>query len=326
VIDALARRLGPWPAAGTLIALIVALTLWRSNMLRLGYEHVLPTIAAVAVIALLATLLLRLAMRGWARAGLASGLLAAFLLYAPALARPFGEGAVSAAVLLLLAAAGLFLARRIPEEAEAAPLNGRLNLLLLLVASFVAAGAAAAQWRLERNRPAPSSAFAPLQRGAGSGSPDVWHILFDRYASEGTLRERYAFDNRPFLDALRARGFGVADGAYSNYQRTAHSVAATMNGAELDRLAAAAARGPQNDWVPIYRAIADNRSTRFFADQGYRTVFAGSWWSPTRTSEAGEVISYRSLPELARVLLDRSVPGMALKALRLPYGDGREEQ
>lgn len=323
-MDRLLRRLGLLPLGGAAIALIVALTLWRQNMNRLGYEHALPTIAALLAIAAAVTVALRLMLGNWARAGIASALVAAFAFYSVPVAAtlaPRFAGIVIGALLVLAVIA----ARKIPAGDPAVTVNGKLNLLLVAALLYLAPSAAARQVQLERARPSVAAQFTPFEGKAAAASPDVWHILFDRYASRETLALSYDFDNRPLVVELQKRGFTVAEGDYSNYQRTAHSLAATLNGASLDRLAAAAT-GPKSDWLPIYRAISGNQASAFFERNGYRTVFAGTWWSPTRRIEVGELINYRALPELGRLMLDQSAVGAALRLTGLPYGDGRTEQ
>jgi hypothetical protein len=322
------RLLARLPLAGSAIALLATLTHWFPNMNRVPYEAALPTVAAVLGLSLAALVLLRPVAGSWVRAGLMSGLAAAYLLYLPApVGMLTGSVAVQGVVFLLGAALALVLARRIPRQPEAlGELNRKLNLLLVPVAVGVSAAAMVSQVRLEAGRPAPEAMFPAFEGRADAASPDIWHIILDRYADRETLARVYRYDNRPFLDALRARGFEVGEGNYSNYQRTAHSVASTLNGGYLDRLAGAMAER-QTDWVPIYRAMTTNQALRFFGNNGYQTVFAGSWWNPTRSSGAADRnINYRAIPELGRVLLDQSVAGFALQRLGMPYGDARGEQ
>ncbi|HET9459627.1 MAG TPA: hypothetical protein VFO51_06580 [Sphingomicrobium sp.] len=324
-MDRIIQRLGRIPLGGVAIALIVALTLWRPNMNRLGYEHALPTVAVVVAIAAATTVALRYMLGGWARAGIAASLLAAVTFYSVPIARAVGGSHYLAAIVLAIVVAALLLARRIPGGEAAIALNGKLNILLTAFAVFLSTSIAFQQIRLEMARPDIDPQFAELEGNAAPNSPDVWHILFDRYASNEVLAQRYGFDNRPFLAELEKRGFTVGSGNFSNYQRTAHSVATTLNGASLDRLARSV-DGSSNDWVPIYRAIAANEATKFFDRNDYRTVFAGTWWSPTRKLNTHELISYRALPELGRLILDQSIIGAALRWGALPYGDGRREQ
>lgn len=324
-MDDLAKRVGGHPAAGVLVALIVVLTLWQPNMNRLGYEHALPTISFVVGAAALLSGLIFLLVRDGARTGMLACLLAAFIFYSVPIVQTMAATKyvwLGVGLLLLIA---ILLAFRVPKGARARILNGKLNLLLFPIAVALAASAAWQQWKLERVRPDSKATFAAFDGKAGPSSPDVWHILFDRYASRDTLAGRYAFDNEPFLNELRKRGFTVADRKYSNYQRTGHSVSATLNGASLDRLAASM-RDQQTDWVPIYRAIADNRAAEFFGSQGYRTIFAGDWWSPTQKMRSDRTINYRAVPELGRKLLEQTPIGLAMRHLHLPYGDDRSEQ
>jgi hypothetical protein len=324
-MDGLIRRIGWLPLAGVLIALMPTMTLWRRNMDRLGYEHALPTILFVAAAAGLITALIYLFVRSGPRAGIFAAIIAAFVFYSvPAASVAPGKYGSTLALVLALGLA-VAVARRVPSGTDAQVVNGKLNLVLIPVVAATLTIGGYRQWVLESARPQIAHQFAPFEGRASANAPDVWHLLFDRYASRETLEQRYDFDNRPFLDELRKRGFAVGETKYSNYQRTGHSVAATLNGASLDHLAGAMV-DRQSDWLPIYRAINDNRALSFFAENGYRTIFAGTWWSPTRQVEAGETINYRSMPELGRKLLDQSIIGLALRQLDLPFGDGRLEQ
>ena len=56
--------------------------------------------------------------------------------------------------------------------------------------------------------------------GAEATGPDIYFIILDGYGREDVLRSWYEYDNSPFLDGLRDRGFYVADDSYSNYSMT----------------------------------------------------------------------------------------------------------
>lgn len=62
-----------------------------------------------------------------------------------------------------------------------------------------------------------------------SEKPNVYWIITDMYARDDVLREEYAYDNTPFLDDLRQRGFFVADKSYSNFNSTKLSVSTTLS-------------------------------------------------------------------------------------------------
>ncbi|HEY7477385.1 MAG TPA: sulfatase-like hydrolase/transferase, partial [Actinomycetota bacterium] len=110
--------------------------------------------------------------------------------------------------------------------------------------------------------------------------PDVYYLIFDRYANERVLREQYGFDNDPFLDELRSRGFTVLDDMVSNYPRTIPSLASSLNMGYLDRLASV--EGPEShEWGAIMALLDRPRVPATFQRLGYRTINVASWWDVT---------------------------------------------
>lgn len=324
----LTNRMARYPIAGIAVALIAAIAFWGGNQLRLGFESVWPTMVGVVAIAAIVTAILRIICGDWQRAGIAAGMAAFYFFYVPRLLALLPVSFAVAAMLHVVAIGALILLfRSLPAEPQKfGDVAGRINLLCALLLALNAGPLAVQQLRLEPPRAAARDSLGELDGKAAADSPDVWHILFDRYAASDILKSRYGYDNQPFVDALRARGFVVSDRAYSNYQRTSHSVASTMNGALLDPMAKAMT-GDQGDWVPIYRAARDGAVLRRFNALGYRTIFAGSWWEPTRVSNtAQDTISIRAAPQLARLIIDQSAAGFWLGGLAMPYLDGRGDQ
>ena len=176
-------------------------------------------------------------------------------------------------------------------------------------------------------RPSPAQLYPDLPAAApNEAAPDVWHIVMDRYAGGEVLKQVYGFDNAPFLEALDQRGFSVARAAAANYQRTAQSLTSTLN---LDYLTPfeESGRVAGDDLLPLYRALQDNRVSRFFAAEGYAVIHAGPWWEPTR-HDANETVSldYADQPELMRVMLDRSLLGYIAVATGVEFANGRLTQ
>jgi hypothetical protein len=101
--------------------------------------------------------------------------------------------------------------------------------------------------------------------------PDIYYFIFDRYAGAETLKQYYDFDNSPFLDALRDRGFFIADRSRGNYPKTPHSLAASLNLRYLDDLPE-----DSSDWRIVYNLLPSNRVVRFLKGQGYKYVFVAS--------------------------------------------------
>lgn len=325
---ALTASAGRYPVAGICITLIAIMAFWNGNQLRLGFESVWPTMASAMAIAAVVTLLFRAICGDWARAGLAAGMTAFYFFYASRLLALLPLSfPIAAALHLATIAALVALYRMLPSDSgRFRDVAGRLNLLAALLVAINAVPLAVQQFRLESTRVPAQESFGGLGGKAAPDGPDVWHILFDRYAANATLKAHYGFDNQPFIDALRQRGFVVPDRAYANYQRTSHSVASTMNATLLDPLARKMA-DDQGDWVPIYRAARNGSAIRQFNAFGYKTIFAGSWWEPTRVSAvARESVTIRAVPQLARLAIDQSAAGFWLGDLGLPYFDGRGDQ
>jgi hypothetical protein len=59
--------------------------------------------------------------------------------------------------------------------------------------------------------------------------PHVFVLVLDEYARGDILLDRFGFDNTPFLDALRERGFTVAERSRSNYTQTLLSMTALFS-------------------------------------------------------------------------------------------------
>jgi hypothetical protein len=111
--------------------------------------------------------------------------------------------------------------------------------------------------------------------------PDIYYIIFDRYASRSTLAREYGFDNVQLVEFLRSRGFYVADDSYSNYLKTAPSLASSLS---MDYINFLSENEKQYGvaWQPIYSMLGDHRLGRFLKNEGYAYVQIGSWWRGTQ--------------------------------------------
>lgn len=325
----LVARIGRWPIAPLAIPILVGLPVWQGgvNTLRLTYADVLPTIFVLLALVAGLTAAIRFFVGSWKRAALIAIVWAGYSLYFPTFVRAFST---SPWVVVPALAVGAMLAwdisRRIPkDEAALTKAGGIVNLVVWIPALFYIVQVTAQQIELQRGRPDPRETFAALPGKADANSPDVWHFVMDRYAGATTLKRVYHYDNSKFIEALRARGFDVADDAYSNYAMTPISLASTLNASYLDKYTPKL--GNQEDVVPMFDAIDHARSFEFFRKQGYQFIFAGSWADVTfDNSQADRDINYRKLAEYPRIIIDQSVPGAIGELLDLPFTDGRLEQ
>lgn len=180
-------------------------------------------------------------------------------------------------------------------------------------------GRAALRAALDNDYP-PLSTVGP---DGPSGRPDIYFIVFDRYARADQLAARYDFDNSGFLESLRERGFQVSGRSYSAYQRTAHSLASTLN---LDYVPSIEGRA-SNDWVPLYERLRAPRLYPFLKAAGYRIVTMGSWWEPTRTSPlADQNIAYFAVPESLRPMVEHSMILRGLGRMGIAWLNPRNRQ
>jgi hypothetical protein len=120
--------------------------------------------------------------------------------------------------------------------------------------------------------------------------PDVYWIILDRYGSGNVLDKYYDYDNSPFLDELRARGFYVAEHATANYIVTALSMVSSRSMDYLDFASFRERATTDNDWGPIYAELsAPFRVEQYLGSVGYRFYYLGGTWGPTARHPSAEI-------------------------------------
>jgi len=266
-----------------------------------GATVALAVLAALAC-ALAAILLLRWPLGSWPAAGLGAAWLAIlFYAYGPvnewwldfltagveqhaAGARWYNRSPqlVHSVAWALIGAAGLYLLRR---HAVRAPLRltAGLNFVAAVLAGFVVVQGIvnfAAQRGAPEAQAAPAAAAVVPVAGAAA-QPDIYFILLDGYARADVLRDYYGFDNTPFLDGLRARGFQVADASRSNFSWTFLSLGSALNYEYVQSLLGERLDPMTRDRKEMYRLMRDSRAAQFLKQRGYRTVQLQSTWGGT---------------------------------------------
>ncbi len=165
--------------------------------------------------------------------------------------------------------------------------------------------------------------------------PDIYYLIFDRYADNRTLKEVYEYDNSEFIDYLGGMGFYIADASRANYTKTAHSLASSLNLRHLTYLSERVGPG-SSDWKPVYALLQDHEVARFLKAHGYRYVHLGSWWEPTRENVfADENFDSRifilpwavvSLNEFEWLLVEQMLPVRFMRFAFDSYGNHRQQQ
>jgi len=118
--------------------------------------------------------------------------------------------------------------------------------------------------------------FAQLSREAEY--PDIYYLIFDRYANAESLKEYYHYDNQEFLDFLTEKGFYVANQSLANYPITDLSLTSSLNMEYLDSLSESVGQKTTGFW-PIISKFANHRVGNFLRKKGYlRLNIASNWW------------------------------------------------
>ena len=121
----------------------------------------------------------------------------------------------------------------------------------------------------EGGKPTPQS--PAVSASPASNLPDIYYIILDEYAREDTLKEIYNYDNSEFVTFLTDRGFYVAGGSRSNYDRTYLSLPSSLN----MRYLAGEELGNRSLQLGM---IGNSEVTRFLESKGYRSIHVASSW------------------------------------------------
>lgn len=166
------------------------------------------------------------------------------------------------------------------------------------------------------------AAGVTLRPGPATRTPNIYYIILDRYSGQQTLRTRYKFDNTPFLQALRQRGFYVPE-TWANYPRTTHSLASSLNMQYLPELTSQL--GEECRWRTLYRLLGAHRVGSALKGIGYRYVSVGSWWKHSADGPLADVdLTPHAPSEFSRILYKTTLPS-ALGETAIPALDMRSQ-
>lgn len=131
-----------------------------------------------------------------------------------------------------------------------------------------------------------------------ANKPNVYYLVFDRYASQETLQRVYNYDNSDFVNFLIDEGFVLRKPAYANYPFTQQSISSTLS---MDYLTDLETRF-KNDALkfqtafPYRNIIRDPPAAKVFQQNGYHYNQVSSWWDYTRfgiNADSDPVKSFR---------------------------------
>lgn len=291
-----------------LFALAPVLTLLAHNVDQMAASEALWAVLVSLLLAAFSLLLLRLTLGSWWKAALgASPTLLFMLSYGAAydLVKPLSIGGVILGrhrylLPILSLALGAWLLHLYRRRKSLPTLTEYLNVVGLLVVGLSVGSMAfyhlriglASRARASTDGP---SAIVPLEADPGQQPPDIYYIVLDTYPRGDVLAGYYEYDNSPFLDGLRARGFYVADQAHSNYIHTIQSVASSLNMDYLDRLEVNLDQAhAQSELTGL---IKNSRVRRSLEAAGYASYSMTSGYSPTEVVDS----DFYLVPNMSRI-------------------------
>jgi hypothetical protein len=135
---------------------------------------------------------------------------------------------------------------------------------------------------------------------------DIYLLVFDRYGSDWSIRQRFGIEN-DLLPDLEAAGFQVLPGARASYRATDFSIASMLTMQTLDDLTASVGRA-SSDRTPAREKLQHHDVGRFLRANGYRYEHIAGWYEATYDNAiADEVLRYGKTTEFEGVLREASV-------------------
>src|SRR5215210_5015246 len=275
------------PIHPILLAIYPILFLYGEN---LGEATPSDMIAPLMIVGLVTALVYAIArvVLGTGRAALATSLLVVvFFGYGRVLdavrGTPIAGGRllVVAAVVVLVGLAAVVLIRR-----DWSRVNRALDLLSIIVVLVTLSGILVYEVPLAFRGPVRLDSPTPV--ATQGGRRDVYYIVIEDIGAPKTLQKYYGLKDPGIFDWLDELGFVVAGDSKTNYGKTIHMLASTMNMDYLDEVAASVGTG-SSDYHPLYGLVDDNAVGRFMKSAGYRYIHIGSWWDPTERSSIADV-------------------------------------
>jgi hypothetical protein len=117
---------------------------------------------------------------------------------------------------------------------------------------------------------------------------DIYYIIPDSYTRDDTMLSFYEYDNTPFIDALKERGFYIARCSQSNYSFTDLAMASSYNLNYIQEIYFA------KDSIGLAKLGRDNLVRAILTNAGYKIVAFDNGYRPTQWYDADVYYSYRT--------------------------------
>lgn len=119
--------------------------------------------------------------------------------------------------------------------------------------------------------------------------PDIYYIILDSYTRQDVLLDVYKYDNQPFLDQLRDKGFYIADCSKSNYEYTLLSFSSSLNMDYLDNLDERFIQGGYREDI-LKDLIQQSKVRSELQGAGYKFISIKNSYIGTEIPDADEII------------------------------------
>lgn len=260
-----------------LLSIQPVLQLFLINVAELDFSEIIRSLFVSLLFAVIVVGMLYPFMRNWLKSSLVASLfILLFFLFGDVtdwIVKTFGLGPVRANFLILAVVAvcmvvWIWLIQSRIKNLTSINLYFNLLSVLFLVSSVI-------QMRnyLIENGVSLKPADHPVQVAhvdSVDPRPDIYYIILDAYGRNDILQTIYDFDNSDFLDALKARGFYVAEEASSNYIQTMLSLSSSLNMNYIQSLKADGAEiENRGDLISI---LENSKVRNVLAQNGYQTV------------------------------------------------------
>jgi hypothetical protein len=288
------HRASQWPIYPFLAAAYPVVFLYGQNVEQAirPFEWLLPLAVSLAA-AVVSMVIFRFASGDWSRAALITTVLVA-LFFTYGLAWDWiggllvGHWVLIVAWLLIGVSASAAIWRR-PDLTRKFTTGLNAAGALLLLVNVILIGSFFLNLRVLASGGV-SGVTASGQGGEPVHRPDVYWLILEEYGSGSVLKNDFKYDNTPFLDELRKRGFYIADEATANYLKTGHSVASSRNMEYLDGPELLKEAHEPDDWGPIYADLQGDFEVHDYLERlGYSYIYMGTFWQPMAISPVADI-------------------------------------
>jgi hypothetical protein len=260
-----------------LIAAYAVLYLFSSNISEVLFSEMIRSLVAAIFLAIFSLLILRVFTKDWYKAALIDSVgLILFFSYGHVMdfARGFsigpmliGRTGVIASIWILVFIVSAWRIFSIPKVMEVSGLFNTIA-LFLLISPFYTTGNYLIQSEIARRSEVRTTDVSQIKVIEGKG-PDIYYIILDMHGRADVHAALYGYDEAWFIDALKERGFYVAEQSTSNYSSTLPSVSSSLNMDYINYLEDTYGADSKSK-EPYKLLLAQNKLFQVFRQKGYK--------------------------------------------------------